>query len=73
MMIMQQALALGLIGFVVGRISATFAAPMFPKYVLLMPKDTLTGFVAVMVICALASLVSIRLALKIDPAEAIGG
>ena len=70
MMIMQQALALGLIGFVVGRISATFAAPMFPKYVLLMPKDTLTGFVAVMVICALASLVSIRLALKIDPAEA---
>ena len=72
-MIMQQALALGLIGFVVGRISATFAAPMFPKYVLLMPKDTLTGFVAVMVICALASLVSIRLALKIDPAEAIGG
>ena len=38
-----------------------------------MPKDTLTGFVAVMVICALASLVSIRLALKIDPAEAIGG
>ena len=73
MMIMQQALALGLIGFVVGRISATFAAPMFPKYVLLMPKDTLVGFVAVMVICALASLVSIRLALKIDPAEAIGG
>ena len=73
MMIMQQALALGLIGFVVGRISATFAAPAFPKYVLLMPKDTLIGFVAVMVICALASLVSIRLALKIDPAEAIGG
>ena len=73
MMILQQALALGLIGFVVGRISATFAAPMFPKYVLLMPTDTVIGFVAVMLICALASLVSIRLALKIDPAEAIGG
>ena len=34
-MIMQQALALGVIGFVVGKIAATFWAPIFPKYVLL--------------------------------------
>ncbi len=32
-MILQQALALGLIGFAVGKISSTFAAPYFPKYV----------------------------------------
>jgi putative ABC transport system permease protein len=31
-MIMQQAVALGLIGFVVGKIVATFWAPHFPKY-----------------------------------------
>ncbi|MCD8503629.1 MAG: ABC transporter permease [Burkholderiaceae bacterium] len=72
-MIMQQAVALGVIGFVVGRITASFAAPLFPKYVLLMPMDAVIGFVAVMVICVLASLVAIRMALKVDPAEAIGG
>ncbi|MEY2340698.1 ABC transporter permease [Acidithiobacillus sp. IBUN Pt1247-S3] len=72
-MILQQALALGLIGFAVGKITATFAAPLFPKYVLLMPQDSVAGFGALMLICALASLVAIRMALKVDPAEAIGG
>lgn len=72
-MIAQQALALGLIGFMVGKIAATLAGPAFPKYVLLLPQDTITGFFAVMGICLLASLVSIRLALKVDPAEAVGG
>ena len=71
--IMQQALALGVIGFVVGKITATFAAPLFPKYVLLIPTDSISGFFAVLVICVLASLVAIRMALKVDPAEAIGG
>ncbi len=72
-MIMQQSLALGIIGFAVGKISATFAAPYFPKYVLLVPIDSLIGFLVVLVICALASLVAIRMALQVDPAEAIGG
>lgn len=72
-MILQQALALGTIGFAVGKITATFAAPYFPKYVLLLPMDAIAGFVAVMIICALASLIAIRMALQVDPAEAIGG
>jgi len=72
-MIMQQSLALGMIGFAVGKISATFAAPYFPKYVLLVPVDALIGFLVVLVICGLASLVAIRMALRVDPAEAIGG
>ena len=72
-MILQQALVLGVIGFVVGKITATFAAPLFPQYVLLMPIDSILGFFAVMVICVLASVVAIRMALKVDPAEAIGG
>ncbi len=71
-MIMQQALALGVIGFVVGKITATFAAPLFPKYVLLTPIDSVIGFLAVLVICVLASIIAIRMALKVDPAEAIG-
>ena len=72
-MILQQALALGAIGFVVGKITATLWAPIFPKYVLLIPRDSASGFVAVMVICVLASLIAIRAALKVDPAEAVGG
>jgi len=72
-MIMQQAIGLGLIGFAVGKIAATFWAPIFPKYVLLLPGDSLRGFVAVVIICALASVLAIRAALKVDPAEAIGG
>jgi putative ABC transport system permease protein len=72
-MIMQQAIGLGLIGFVVGKIAATFWGPFFPRYVLLLPADTARGFVVVVIICVLASLLAIRAALKVDPAEAIGG
>jgi len=72
-MILQQALGLGLIGFVVGKVAATFWAPIFPKYVLLEPGDAVRGLVAVVMICALASTLEIRVALKVDPAAAIGG
>ncbi|MBL0087404.1 MAG: ABC transporter permease [Ideonella sp.] len=72
-MILQQALGLGLIGFTVGKVAATFWAPIFPKYVLLEPGDAVRGLVVVMLICALASTLAIRVALKVDPAAAIGG
>ncbi len=72
-MIMQEALGLGVIGFFVGKFAATLWAPAFPKYVLLENGDALRAFVLALVVCALASLLAIRAALKIDPAEAIGG
>lgn len=72
-MIMQQAVGLGIIGFIVGKIAATFWAPFFPKYVLLEPGDALRGIVAIVIICVIASLLAIRTALKVDPTEAIGG
>ena len=71
-MILQQAMGLGLIGFLIGKISATIWAPIFPKFVLLLTQDALTGLVATLVICALASTMAIRIALKVDPGEAIG-
>ncbi len=70
-MILQQALGLGVMGFIVGKVAATFWAPVFPKYVLLEPGDAVRGFVAVMIICALASTLAIRVALKVDPGAAI--
>lgn len=72
-MILQQALGLGLIGFIVGKIAASLWAPFFPKYVLLLPSDSIRGFFVVMLICTLASAIAIQAALKVDPAEAIGG
>lgn len=72
-MILQEALGLGLIGFMVGKIVATLWAPYFPKYVLLEPGDAARGLAAVLLICALASTLAIRTALRVDPATAIGG
>lgn len=71
-MILQQALGLGLIGFAVGKVAATLWGPAFPKYVLLLPGDAVTGLVVTLVICALASTLAIRVALKVDPGAAIG-
>lgn len=72
-MIMQEALGLGVIGFFVGKFAATLWAPVFPKYVLLETADALRALALTLVICALASVLAIRAALHIDPAEAIGG
>ncbi len=72
-MILQQALGLGLIGFVVGKISSALWAPFFPKHVLLLPADAVRSLAALMVICAVASILAIRAALRVDPATAVGG
>jgi putative ABC transport system permease protein len=72
-MILQQAMGLGFIGFLVGKTVATVWAPFFPRYVLLEPGDAVRGFVVVMVICAIASTLAIQTALRVDPATAIGG
>ena len=71
MPVLQQALGLGLIGFFIGKLSATLWAPAFPKYVLLLQSDALRGLAVVMVICGLASILAIRVALRVDPAQAI--
>ena len=70
-MILQQAMGLGVIGFVVGKVAATLWAPVFPKFVLLLTQDAIVGFGATMLICMLASTLAIRVALRVDPAQAI--
>lgn len=72
-MILQQAIGLGLIGFAIGKISATIWAPYFPRYILLLQEDAVRGFFIVIMVCALASTLAIRSALSVDPATAIGG
>ena len=72
-MILQEALGLGLIGFLIGKLAATLWGPHFPKFVVLLTEDAVRGFIVTMAICALASILGIRAAQRVDPAEAIGG
>ena len=72
-MILLEALGLGLIGFLAGKLAVTYWAPLFPKHVLLLPEDTLRALVITLVICLLASIAGIRSALRIPPGSAIGG
>lgn len=72
-MILQESLGLGLIGFVIGRLSASLWVPFFPKHILLLSTDGVIAFSVTMTMCALSSLIGISMASRIDPATAIGG
>lgn len=72
-LIVQQAIAMGLISFVVGAALINSAHGYFPRRVVLEPTDAGVLFVAVLVVCLLASSLGVRTALKIDPASALAG
>lgn len=72
-LIVQQALAMGVIGFVLGAVLIASVAGYFPRRVILQPWDGLALGAVVAVVCLLASVLGLRLALKIDPAQALGG
>jgi len=72
-MILLEAIGLGLIGFITGKLAVTYWAPLFPKHVLLLSEDTLRALTITLVICILASVAGIRSALRIPPGAAIGG
>jgi putative ABC transport system permease protein len=72
-MIVQQALALGLIGFTIGAMMIVNIKDVFPRRVVLEADNvTLLGLV-VFAVCLLASGLGVRAALKVDPATALGG
>lgn len=70
-MIVQQAVALGLFAFVVGASLASAMAPHFPRYVVLQRRDLIAAAVVALASSSLASLVGVKAALSVDPAEAI--
>ena len=70
-MIVQQALALGIFAFVVGTSLAQLMALRFPRYVVLQQRDLLAAAVVALASSSLASLVGVKAALSVDPAEAI--
>ena len=72
-LIVQQALALGGIGFTLGAALIALAADHFPRRVIILPADTLALGAVVAVVCVAASLMGVRYALRVDPAQALGG
>ncbi len=72
-LIVQQALAMGVIGFGFGALLIATIKDYFPRRVVLLPEDGLALAAAVILVCVVASGLGVRLALKIDPATALGG
>lgn len=72
-LILQQALAMGVIGFGFGALLITTIKDYFPRRVVLRPEDGLALAAAVIVVCVVSSALGVRLALKVDPAAALGG
>lgn len=71
-LILQQALAMGTIGFGFGALLITSIKDYFPRRVVLQPEDGLALAGAVILVCVLSSALGVRLALKVDPATALG-
>lgn len=72
-LIVKEALLMAVIGFGLGAILLNLVKDRFPRRVILQPDDGLLLAGIVVVVCLIASSLGVRLALKIDPAEALGG
>lgn len=72
-LIVQQALAMGVISFVAGALLINAAQGYFPRRLMLELSDATILFGIVVVVCLLASALGVRTALKIDPASALAG
>ncbi len=72
-LIVQQALAMGLIGFAMGGFLIFNIQDFFPKRLVLQPMDGLSLAGVVVVICLLSSIYGVYTALKVDPAKALAG
>lgn len=72
-MIVQQALALGFVGFAIGTTLIINIKDYFPRRVVLEPDNVLILGMIVFGVCLLSSGLGVRAALRIDPATALGG
>ena len=72
-LILQQALAMGLVGFAIGATLIRLAKDYFPRRVVLETSDTAILLGIIIMVCLIASVFGVRSALKIDPASALGG
>jgi putative ABC transport system permease protein len=72
-LIVQQALALGFVGFAIGTTLIVNIKDHFPRRVVLEPDNVTTLGLVVIAVCLVASALGVRVALRVDPATALGG
>lgn len=72
-LIVQQSLALGVVGLTLGLGLILTVKDYFPRRVLLEPVNALVLTGIILVVCVLATGLGVRAALKVDPATALGG
>jgi putative ABC transport system permease protein len=72
-LILQQALLLGIVGFITGATLVYLFNGWFPRRVEMLPDDIATLFGVVVVVCLLSSMLGVRAALRIDAARALTG
>lgn len=72
-LIVQQSLALGMVGWSFGLILILLVKDYFPRRVVLEPVNAAALAGIIIVVCIAASGLGVRAALKVDPATAIGG
>ena len=72
-MILQQSLLMGVIAYIIGYGLILLTYEKFPRRIVLEAFDLQALFVIVIAICTISSFVGIRKALKVEPAEALGG
>jgi putative ABC transport system permease protein len=70
-LIVQQALAMGLIGFAAGLALLLTFQGYFPRRLVILPEDVAVVFGITIAVCLAASSLGVRLALKVDPAAAL--
>jgi putative ABC transport system permease protein len=72
-LIVQQALAMGIIGYLAGAALVFAFNGWFPRRVVMLEGDILTLFGLVVVVCIFASMLGVRAALRVDAARALTG
>jgi putative ABC transport system permease protein len=72
-LIVQQALALGGIGWLFGFVIVMLVKDYFPRRVVLDPQNALVLGAIIFAVCIVSSGLGVRAALKVDPATALGG
>jgi putative ABC transport system permease protein len=70
-LVVQQALSMGIFGYFAGLALVLVFQPYFPRRLVLDPESVAIVFAITVAICLAASTLGIRLALKVDPAEAL--
>jgi putative ABC transport system permease protein len=72
-LIVQQALLMGVVGFVAGTALVAAAKDWFPRRIVMEPSDLGLLFGVVVIVCLLASALGVRVAVRVDPARALVG